>query len=124
MKFFVFTLFLSFYSLSLQAQWQNCQVPDESVITGIHEYQNLLLATSNGGGVYYSSNNGQSWRTLNQGLSNFNVLCMEFHNDEIYIGTQLGGIFKLKDFYSTWEHIITPIPQTDILDLKWVDTLL
>ena len=61
--------------------------------------------TYNDGGVYKSTNGGNSWTQVSNGLSNTEVKCLAIdpkNTQLIYAGT-LGGVFKSTDGGLTWQ---------------------
>ncbi len=68
---------------------------NESIINCvIINSNNHIFIGTKGGGVYYSTDNGESWHQINSGLLNTNVHALAFDSDEyIYAATE-AGIFK------------------------------
>jgi len=87
---------------------------------------NLVAGTQ--GGVFFSTDNGNSWYPRNYGLDSLIVLALEFHNDEIWIGSN-DGLYKMKKdkmftsvvpSFSIDAISITPNPATDHLEISGV----
>jgi hypothetical protein len=54
-----------------------------------------LYASTRGGGVFRSRDGGFSWRNINNGLTNFNVLSLiALSPTALYAGTSGGGVFR------------------------------
>lgn len=64
-----------------------------TVIDAIVTQNNHAFAGASGVGVYYSEDNGASWRLLNSGLTNTNITTLTKVNDDIYAGTWEDGTF-------------------------------
>lgn len=58
------------------------------------------------GGVYFSSNHGESWSPINNGIKNYDittpVLIDPENNKNLYVGTR-GGFYKSADGGKTWQ---------------------
>ena len=68
---------------------------------------NLFAATdgagaSGAGGIYRSTNNGQSWTPVNTGLANRNVLVLAVSGNNLFAGTDGGGVFRSTDNGQNW----------------------
>lgn len=59
---------------------------------------NIFISTVKG--VYYSTNFGQSWNLMNEGLKNYNIGPLVIYKDTLYVGTRGNGVWKhdLMDF--------------------------
>ena len=68
--------------------------------------QDHIYATSRGGGVFCSTDNGDSWVEMNNGLNNLNaeqiVIDLIGH---IFVGTRGGGIFRSIDNGANWVEV-------------------
>ena len=54
-------------------------------------------------GVYKSVDGGQSWRRMNDGLTNLNVHSIAVdptNGNRVYAGTMFGGVFNLSSTYA------------------------
>ncbi|MBV6625834.1 MAG: hypothetical protein KI793_23380 [Rivularia sp. (in: Bacteria)] len=65
------------------------------------EYQ--LIAGTFGKGVF--SYNDNKWQPINEGLENFNITALLVVENEIYIGTIGGDVFRSQDNGNSWESI-------------------
>lgn len=76
-------------------------------------YAGIFDANQGEGGIYKSTDNGNSWNTfLTQiyfmgGYYNCDILTMKYFNDFLYIGVQGLGIFRSSNFGYSWEHTDT-----------------
>lgn len=63
-----------------------------------------VLATTAGGGVLRSFDGGQTWETLNQGLTHLDVRAIAIHPTDgtLWVGTGGGGVFTSSDGGLTW----------------------
>ena len=62
----------------------------------------LLLAGTNGGGIFISTNHGSSWHAGNTGLTNMIVTTLAASGSKLFAGTKGGGIFSSIDDGETW----------------------
>jgi photosystem II stability/assembly factor-like uncharacterized protein len=66
--------------------------------------QNLVYAGTLRGGVFKSTNRGQSWTAVNAGLGNLfvNTVAIDKSSQTVYAGTQGGGIYKTTNGGTSW----------------------
>lgn len=94
----LFCLVNMFFSCQiLQAQWEECNngLKSGKVSTFVIE-DSIIFAGSRGGGVYLSTNNGESWIQKNSGIKDTCVRALAISSNNIYAGTWDGGIFRAK----------------------------
>lgn len=96
-------------AVNSQIIWEEITVPDSITISGfsfeITPDNNIYFGCepNNGfGGVYKSSNNGNSWDTI--GLTYDGVYGLALDTAQCLLACTLEGIFKLNET-GTWEHI-------------------
>ncbi|HEX8531267.1 MAG TPA: malectin domain-containing carbohydrate-binding protein, partial [Cytophagales bacterium] len=58
-----------------------------------------------GSGIARSEDNGESWFSVNNGLSNFMVSALVEHGGAMYAGTAGAGVFKSTDNGDNWQHL-------------------
>jgi hypothetical protein len=68
------------------------------------------------GGVYISTNNGQSWSSANSGLTSNIVITLTVNGTNIYAGTT-AGLFKSTDNGNSWNTVNSGLGTTYILFL-------
>jgi photosystem II stability/assembly factor-like uncharacterized protein len=69
----------------------------------------FLYSATWGSGLFRSSDQGKSWSSINNGLTNPLVLCIEDKGDgTLYAGTLNGGVFKSSNAGESWDRIIAP----------------
>jgi len=56
---------------------------------------------------FFSNDNGASWSTVNNGLTDTIINCIAVTGDNIYAGTAHGGIFLSADNGASWQQVIT-----------------
>jgi len=63
---------------------------------------NNIFAGTQSNGVYKSTDNGLNWISVNNGLSNQNILSLTSYNNFLYAGTSLGGIYQSTNNGDYW----------------------
>ncbi|MBK7466469.1 MAG: hypothetical protein IPJ43_06425 [Saprospiraceae bacterium] len=76
---------------------------------------NTILAGTFGGGVFKSTNNGNSWTAINNGLNNLNVRSIKTDGKIIVAGT-LNNAFLSQDNGNSWKSITDNIPKNTTKD--------
>ncbi len=103
--FALFTLSFSilFLSKTSPAQWELSSngISGSVNIKCLTVSGSILLAGSQGEGIYVSSNNGASWTTSNSGLTQLSVYAIEVAGSTVYAGT-FNGLFKSTNNGATW----------------------
>lgn len=68
-----------------------------------------------------SSNSGQSWETVNNGLTKKNVLSLAVSGLNIVAGTRKGGVYLLENGKEGWREVDEGIPpDADVFSLSEV----
>lgn len=101
MKKYILLLVLMLPSI-VHAQWKLCGKSQKSLISGMTASNNNIFAATYGEGVLMSKNNGNSWETVNNGLTNLDVQTIYSSDNIIYAGTAK-GFFVSTDDGSSWE---------------------
>ena len=97
---FLLTLFLFIYNGSLQAQWVQVGLNNQTIscfaISGNNVYADA------GSGMYRSTNNGTTWTLANAGLPTNAVISMVVSGSYIFAGTYGGGVFLSTNNGTNW----------------------
>jgi hypothetical protein len=72
----------------------------------------LYAGTENG--VFQSTDNGDTWTTINHGLTNQNVSVLIFDDSYLFAGTWGGGVFRTELHDTSWTEINTGLTNMDI----------
>ena len=95
-KIILFVSILAFITLKVNAQWSliasgitNPTVSALAISSGTN-----VFAGTNGGGVFFSNNNGANWSAANTGLTNLSVLSFAVSGTTVFAGTNGGGVFS------------------------------
>ena len=78
--------------------WGNCY------INTIGVSGKYLFAGTWGGGVFLSTNNGESWNKADSGLTNYDINAFAFNNEGIFAGTSK-GLFLSTNNGSNWNMV-------------------
>ncbi len=90
---------------SLHAQWIETNGPYGGDITCFAVDSTTIFAGTYSGGVFLSTNNGQSWTAAKAGLINTNTLALATDGTNLFAGTQGaygGGFFISTDNGTSW----------------------
>ena len=71
-----------------------------------------IFAGSSGGGVFLSTNNGNSWKLI--GLKNVDVVSLAVSGTHVFAGTNGSGIFISDDNGKTWREAEIPLQRPNI----------
>jgi len=97
--------------------WQQTNGPYGGYIYDIAKDSvgNLYVAT-NGGGVFYSSDQGNTWSQLTNGMKDRTILSLTFDKSgALYAGTWQGTIYRLNAISSSWIELFSaPSPIYEI----------
>ena len=102
-----------FYS-SLNAQWVRTNLPYSGNVTSLAAESNIsggtnLFAGTEGGGVFLSTDDGNSWQTANNGLGDSSVYSLIISGANIFAGTR-NGVFRSTDNGTNWTSANTGLP--------------
>ncbi|MEH7305558.1 S8 family serine peptidase [Neobacillus drentensis] len=82
--------------------------------------QDILIASTFGGGLYASYNKGKDWKELTHSQIPFNnVSHLEILDGDIYVGTGYDGILVSHDNGTTWETWKKPLPGYNSYELDF-----
>ncbi|MCC6690987.1 MAG: hypothetical protein IT235_05595 [Bacteroidia bacterium] len=122
MKLFIIVLIFLFCApISIQAQWvwQQTSGPEGGDVTCILTVNNDWFVGSHQGNIFYSDNNGVSWKSLNLGLNviaDVHVLCKKDSN-LLFAGTYGNGIFRSTDNGKKWMPVNIGLTNDSVLCL-------
>lgn len=61
-----------------------------------------IFANSWVNGLYFSSDNGQSWNTVNNGLEYEHIMTLEIAGSNLFVGTESNGVFLTSNNGANW----------------------
>jgi photosystem II stability/assembly factor-like uncharacterized protein len=92
-----------YHSSDLGATWNNIGIIGKDILS-LAVKDNYLFAGSTYDGVYRTTNNGNSWNQLNNGLNSLWISALAFVGDNLYAGTN-SGVYLTTDFGLNWNFI-------------------
>src|SRR3989339_517265 len=101
-KLIIFIILLIINTLFSYAQWEECKGLSGKNVRCIAVKGDTIFAGTWGEGVFLSTDNGNSWTTKNNGLTNLIVNCIAITDDKIFIGIWEGGVFLSTDNGENW----------------------
>jgi uncharacterized protein (TIGR03437 family) len=116
--FFLLLLPLQFVSVHGQPgvvkKWVEATPPGADEITGAVSVANRLLLGSGSNGVFSSTDNGQSWQSINAGLTDFRIRAIAGDDTMVIVWTEAAGIYRLSTDGQSWQPVNTGLPQARI----------
>jgi hypothetical protein len=89
---------------------------DKLSVLSVCKINNLLVAGTQGNGIYLSTDYGSTWKASNSGLANKYVKSLIIKDNVIFAGTT-GGIFKSTDYGTNWVESNSGMSNFDIRKL-------
>lgn len=86
-----------------------------SFISDLKWFGPIFYATSWSKGVFRSTDNGNAWTPLNDGLEDLSVMTIEADDTNAYIGTYFNGVFRWIENGKRWERMGSLRRRTDAL---------
>ena len=78
------------------------------------DYSNIVYAATGGNGVYKSTDFGNSWNKVNNGLGDLNINDLKMDADgELWAGTAYDGIYRSSNEGDTWMKLSGSIPMSN-----------
>lgn len=79
-----------------------------------------VYAATNGGGVFVSDDEGETWTAVNTGLGNLDVRCIvvdQENSGTLYAGTNGSKVYKTTDGGANWSQVATGFSSTNVTAL-------
>ena len=123
---FVFILFLVVWLKNSHAQWVSSN-------NGVYGGQMWCLLSTNGnifagtlGGLYLSSDNGDTWGEINNGIGYTNINDLEVISTRVFAATNGGPrlIYVTSDNGTTWSPADNGLPENSIIELAVIGNVL
>jgi photosystem II stability/assembly factor-like uncharacterized protein len=89
----------------LHAQWQPCNGPYGGSIRGLFMKDQNIFAVTDQQGVFFSSDNGNTWSPRNNGLTNYSATNNTVKGNRIFLGTS-SGLFVSQDDGAIWSTVL------------------
>ncbi len=85
-------------------------------VLAINSSGHIFAGTS--GGIFRSTNNGDSWMVVNTGLTNMTVRAFAINSSgHIFVGTFGGGVFRSTNNGSSWTPVISGLTNLEVFTL-------
>lgn len=110
---FLFLALIVLFTDYIQAQWTSTESPP-SLVNCITVSGTKIFAGDENTGVYLSTNNGDNWTQLNNGLQNTEINTLFISGTDLFAGTDEGAYLSMDDG-ENWSEIFAGIPNTNIL---------
>ena len=97
-------LILNFFAGKISAQWQQMSagITGGVNVTSFATGGSSIFAGTLGEGIYQTSNEGVSWSTVNNGLTNLSVYSLGMSGNNIFAGTYSAGVFLSTNNGALW----------------------
>jgi photosystem II stability/assembly factor-like uncharacterized protein len=93
----------SVYLYDFNRQWQYSNGPFTGMtITCLETAGTDIFAGTKEGGVFLSTDNGESWTAMNNGLNKANVTSIAISESKVLVATEGGGVFLIKNKGTSW----------------------
>ena len=108
-------LFLAFLSVTTtsNAQWTKTNGPEGGIVMALIVDGTNLFAGTFGGGAFLSTDGGNSWAEMNNGLTNKYINSFAVSGTNLFAGTN-GGVFLSNDNGSSWTEVNNGLTNTNI----------
>jgi len=102
----ILNLFILIIVTNIYSQtWELCSDSLSNYIASIAvKNENVFIATDLG--VYLSTDNGSTWKSINNGLSTLNITSLAIKEDMIFAGSYGGGLYLSTNNGSSWEPVL------------------
>ncbi|MCX6150097.1 MAG: hypothetical protein NTX22_06205 [Ignavibacteriales bacterium] len=104
------------YIMERNKSWRKVNVLTKKTIYGFAVIEKKIFAGIPGEGVYLSTNNGEDWNAVNNGLTNKGVWCIYAKGTSLFVGTA-GGIFVTSDYGTNWNDVNNGLPSVFVYAL-------
>jgi photosystem II stability/assembly factor-like uncharacterized protein len=108
---------------SAQPTWQACNGPYAGQVNALAvNHAGDIFAGTTYGGVFKSTDNGQSWNQINAGLTDTRINCLAFFaNSHVFAGTWSQGIFRSTDDGQSWMAMNTGLTDLSPPGIRGID---
>ena len=106
-----FTLFL-FLSISVIGQWSKTNFNEMNYGYSMAYSNNIIYVGTLSKGMFKSTDNGNSWVEINNGLPIKQIWSVSVLDNIVFIGTNSGGLYKSSNMGETWENANNGIAST------------
>lgn len=104
-------------SLTMYAQWPQGKGIYGAQITSFAVNGTYTFASTYGGGVFLSADNGANWTPVNNGLLEPNVNALAFAGNNLFAGTWNNYVYRSTDMGASWTMVSVGLTQTTFTSL-------
>ncbi len=124
-KLFIIPLIILLsFTDSITAQWiKTATIPHGQIRCIVFKDSSIYTGTY-GGGIFVSKDNGASWDSINNGLTNKYIKSLSISGSSIFAGSDGRGVFKSTNNGATWDTINSGLRDSVILTLSFDNILL
>ncbi len=125
-KMLLFT-FCVIMTCQLHSQWSIITGPGNTSITAMTKQGNALIVGTDLQGIHRSTDQGNTWRTINGNLSNFSVQSILAQPSYILAGITSGsdkGLYQTTDNGTSWKKYASPFANSAVTCILKVDTVI
>ncbi len=116
----MFRLYLGFLGLlctpTSQAQWIQSNGPSGGSVRALAVSNNVIIAATGTGGLFRSTNNGDSWRRIISVPTTLRVNCFTTNNSTLFAGTDK-GIYHSMDNGDTWVELSRDLATAEVMSI-------
>jgi photosystem II stability/assembly factor-like uncharacterized protein len=113
-----------FRSTSSGADWEefgaeqdDVDLGDSFLNGGLVTHRGNIFAITSRAGIFRSSDNGEHWSPVNEGLPSLYTYSIAASNSYLFVGTGSAGIYRSSDNGATWEEANTGIGEPSSSDV-------
>jgi photosystem II stability/assembly factor-like uncharacterized protein len=101
-------------TINVTGQWKKAGPIEGGAVRALLVKDTNIFAGMDGGGIFCSSNQGQSWKQV---LADWDVRALTAVGNDIFVGTLDKGVFRSSDQGQTWIPVNNGLMDTRILSL-------
>lgn len=110
----IFIFFVFILSSVFAQAWRSTNGPEGGAVFCIAECKGILFAGTYGGGILKSSDSGNTWLNVNNGLTTLIVHDIVSKGDTLFAGTWGRGIYRSIDMGNNWINIFMDTVNMDL----------
>jgi hypothetical protein len=113
-RLLIFAIMISaLFSSHGYAQWIQTNGPYGGIVRAFAVNGGNLIAGTEGGGVFLSTNTGTSWTAVNTGLTNTSVYAIAVSGPNLFAGTHTTGVWRrpLSEMITSVERASAQLPE-------------
>jgi hypothetical protein len=100
---------------SLKAQWVQTDGPNEAYVNTFVRDGSDILAGTELGGIFRSTDNGRSWSLASPDLMNRRIRAIVRLGSDLFAGSLDHGVYRSSDNGATWTSVNSGLPTRDIM---------